>query len=301
MRMKPVKNFVPEDLRVLVQGITGREGRFHTEQMLKYGTKIVAGVTPGKGGQEVLGVPVFDSVKEAVEATGANSSIVFVPAPYAYDAVVEAIYNRLNPIVVITEGIPVKDTLRFIRLAKAYGVRIIGPNCPGFIIPGFAKVGIMPNQYFKPGRITILSRSGTLTYEVAWNLLKAGYGQRLVVGVGGDYVIGTTFQELLDEVVKYDEDTDIVVIIGEIGGDDEERLAKYVMDTGFEKPIIGYVAGRTAPPGKRMGHAGAIISGSSGTAEAKIRSFMEAGIYVATKPSDIQAIVAKIYKEKFKS
>ena len=296
MSIKPVKNFVSEDIKVLVQGITGKQGKFHTEQMLKYGTKIVAGVTPGKGGQEVYGVPVFDTVKEAVEETGANTSIIFVPAKFAYDAVVEAIYSGLNPIAVITEGIPANDTVKFVNLARANNVRIIGPNCPGFIIPGLSKVGIMPNQYFKPGNITILSRSGTLTYEVAWSLLKEGFGHRLVVGVGGDYVIGTSFLEMFDQIIKYDEDTEAVVVIGEIGGDDEERLSKYIIDSGFDKPVVGYIAGKTAPPGKRMGHAGAIISGSSGTAEAKMKSLKEAGVHIAYKPSDIPKLMKELIK-----
>lgn len=294
MQGMPVPNFTDSEVRVLVQGITGRQGSFHTLQMLRYGTKIVAGVTPGKGGTVVHGVPVYDTVKEAVDETGVNTSIIFVPAKFAYDAVSEAIFNGLNPIVVITEGIPAHDTLRFVRLAKAYGSRIIGPNCPGFIIPGFTKVGIMPNQYFQPGDITILSRSGTLTYEVAYNLLKEGFGHRLVVGVGGDYVIGTDFVEFFDEILRYDDATKAVVLIGEIGGDDEERLAQYIKEHGFDKPVIGYVAGKTAPPGKRMGHAGAIISGSSGTADAKIKSLKEAGVYIAYKPSDIPKILKEI-------
>ena len=294
MSVKPVKNFISEDVKVLVQGITGNQGRFHTEQMLKYGTNIVAGVTPGKGGQEIYGVPVFDTVEEAVKETEANTSIIFVPAKFAYDAVVEAIYGGLNPIAVITEGIPANDTVKFVKLAKANNVRIIGPNCPGFIIPELTKVGIMPNQYFKPGNVTIVSRSGTLTYEVAWAILKEGFGHRLVIGVGGDYVIGTDFLEMFDQIIKYDEDTEAVVVIGEIGGDDEERLSKYIVETKFDKPIIGYIAGKTAPPGKRMGHAGAIISGSSGTADAKIKSLKEAGVHIAYKPSDIPKIMKEL-------
>lgn len=296
MQVKPIKNFVSDDIKVLVQGITGKQGRFHTEQMLKYGTKIVAGVTPGKGGKEVYGVPVFDTVKEAVEATDANTSIIFVPAKFAYDAVVEAIYGGLNPVVVITEGIPANDTVKFVKIAKANNIRIIGPNCPGFIIPGLTKVGIMPNQYFKPGNITIVSRSGTLTYEVAWALFKEGFGHRFVVGVGGDYVIGTSFLEMFDEIIKYDEDTEGIVVIGEIGGDDEERLSEYLIDKGFGKPVVGYIAGKTAPPGKRMGHAGAIISGSSGTADAKIKSLKEAGVHIAYKPSDIPELMRELVK-----
>jgi succinyl-CoA synthetase alpha subunit len=294
--MKGIKGFVGDNLKLLVQGITGRQGRFHAEQMLKYGTNIVAGVTPGKGGQEVQGVPVYDTVYEAVKETGANASIIFVPAPYVLEAAVEAIENRLNPIVIITEGVPAHDTLKIVNLANLYDVRIIGPNCPGFIIPGYTKVGIMPNQYFKPGPITILSRSGTLTYEISWSILKEGLGQRLVLGCGGDYVIGTNFIEAL-EFLRDDEATEAIVVVGEIGGDDEERLAKYYVDTDYPKPIIGYVAGKTAPEGKRMGHAGAIISGGSGTAESKIKSFKEAGIEVAYRPSEVADIVRRLLKK----
>jgi len=293
--MRGIKGFVGDDLKLLVQGITGRQGSFHTEQMLKYGTKIVAGVTPGKGGREVYGVPVYDTVYEAVKETGANASIIFVPAPYVLEAAIEAIENYLNPIVIITEGVPAHDTLKIVNLAHMYGVRIIGPNCPGFIIPGYTKVGIMPNQYFKPGPVTIISRSGTLTYEISWSILKKGLGQRLVLGCGGDYVIGTNFIEAL-EFLRDDEKTEVIVVVGEIGGDDEERLANYYVDTEYPKPVIGYVAGKTAPEGKRMGHAGAIISGGSGTAESKIKSFKEAGIEVAYRPSEVADIVRRLMR-----
>ena len=294
--MRGIKGFVGDDLKLLVQGITGRQGSFHTEQMLKYGTKIVAGVTPGKGGREVYGVPVYDTVYEAVKETGANASIIFVPAPYVLEAAIEAIENHLNPIVIITEGVPAHDTLKIVNLAHMYGVRIIGPNCPGFIIPGYTKVGIMPNQYFKPGPVTIISRSGTLTYEISWSILKKGLGQRLVLGCGGDYVIGTNFIEAL-EFLRDDEETEVIVVVGEIGGDDEERLANYYVDTKYPKPIVGYVAGKTAPEGKRMGHAGAIISGGSGTAESKIKSFKEAGIEVAYRPSEVADIVRRLMRK----
>jgi len=292
-KFKGVKGFVGDDLKLLVQGITGRQGRFHTEQMLKYGTKIVAGVTPGKGGNEVLGVPVYDTVKEAVKETGANASIIFVPAPYALDAALEAIEARLSPIVIITEGIPAHDTLKIISAAEKYGVRIVGPNTPGFIIPGYTKVGIMPNQYFKEGNISILSRSGTLTYEISWSILKEGLGQRLVLGCGGDYVIGINFIEAF-KFLREDPYTDAIVVVGEIGGDDEERLAKYIIDTDFPKPVVGYVAGKTAPEGKRMGHAGAIVSGESGTAATKMKRFKEAGVEVAYRPSEIANILRRL-------
>ncbi len=285
--------FIDRDIRLLVQGITGRQGRFHTEQMLKYGTNIVAGVTPGKGGQEVHGVPVYDTVYEAVKETDPTASIIFVPAKFAFDAVYEAIQYNLNPIVVITEGIPAHDSLRFINLARARGIRIVGPNTPGFIIPGYAKVGIMPNQYFKKGRVSIISRSGTLTYEVSKSILDIGLGQRLVLGCGGDYVIGTNFIDILPTLAE-DDETDAIVIIGEIGGDDEERAAKYIKETGLDKPVVAYIAGRTAPEGKRMGHAGAIVSGSSGTAQSKINSFKEAGAYIAYRPIEVAEILKEV-------
>ncbi len=285
--------FIDREIRLLVQGITGRQGRFHTEQMLKYGTKIVAGVTPGKGGQEVHGVPVYDTVYEAVKDADPTASIIFVPAKFAFDAVYEAIQHNLNPIVVITEGIPAHDSLRFINLAKARGIKIVGPNTPGFILPGYAKVGIMPNQYFKKGRISIISRSGTLTYEVSKSILDIGLGQRLVLGCGGDYVIGTSFIDILP-ILAEDEETDAIVIIGEIGGDDEERAAKYIKESGLDKPVVAYIAGRTAPEGKRMGHAGAIVSGSSGTAQSKINSFKEAGAYIAYRPIEVAEILKEV-------
>ncbi len=288
-----IPGFIDRDVRLLVQGITGRQGSFHTKQMLDYGTKVVAGVTPGKGGQEVYGVPVYDTVYEAVKEADPTASIVFVPARYAFDAVYEAIQYGLNPIVVITEGIPAHDTLRFVSLARARGIRIVGPNTPGFIIPGYTKVGIMPNQYFRRGRISIISRSGTLTYEVAKNIMDRGFGHRLVLGCGGDYVIGTSFIDILP-ILREDDETDAVVIIGEIGGDDEERAARYIRESGFDKPVIAYIAGRTAPEGKRMGHAGAIVSGSSGTAESKIKSFKEVGAYIAYRPVEVADILEEV-------
>ncbi len=284
---------IDREVRLLVQGITGRQGRFHTEQMLKYGTKVVAGVTPGKGGQEVHGVPVYDTVEEAVREADPTASIIFVPAPYALDAAAESILNGLSPVVVITEGIPALDTLRMVSMASRRGVRIIGPNTPGVIIPGYTKIGIMPNQYFSEGRVAIVSRSGTLTYEISKQLLDRGLGQRIVVGVGGDYVIGTSFVDVL-RALKDDERTDAVVIIGEIGGDDEERAARYIRESGFDKPVVAYIAGRTAPEGKRMGHAGAIVSEGSGTAESKIQSFKDVGAYIAYRPSEVAQIVAEV-------
>jgi succinyl-CoA synthetase alpha subunit len=276
--------------RVLVQGITGREGSFHTEAMIRYGTKVVAGVTPGKGGSSVHGVPVYDSVEEAMRAhPEINASIVFVPARFAPDAVYEAIDAGIGMIVVITEGIPIHEGIRLIRYARMRGVRVIGPNTPGVITPGECKLGIMPGHVFSRGRVGIVSRSGTLTYEVAMQLTSAGLGQSTCIGIGGDPVVGTDFIEVL-ELFRGDPGTDAVVLIGEIGGDAEERVARYVVETGYSKPIVAYVAGRTAPPGKRMGHAGAIISMGVGDAESKIRALSSAGIRVASTPFEIPAL-----------
>jgi succinyl-CoA synthetase alpha subunit len=277
--------------RVLVQGITGREGSFHTEAMIRYGTKVVAGVTPGKGGSSVHGVPVYDSVEEAMRVhPEINASIVFVPARFAPDAVYEAIDAGIGMIVVITEGIPIHEGIRLIRYARMRGVRVIGPNTPGVITPGECKLGIMPGHVFSRGRVGIVSRSGTLTYEVAMQLTSAGLGQSTCIGIGGDPVVGTDFIEVL-ELFRQDQGTDAVVLIGEIGGDAEERVARYVVETGYPKPIVAYVAGRTAPPGKRMGHAGAIISMGVGDAESKIRALSSAGIRVASTPFEIPALV----------
>jgi len=277
--------------RVLVQGITGREGSFHTEAMIRYGTKVVAGVTPGKGGSSVHGVPVYDSVEEAMRVhPEINASIVFVPARFAPDAVYEAIDAGIGMIVVITEGIPIHEGIRLIRYARMRGVRVIGPNTPGVITPGECKLGIMPGHVFSRGRVGIVSRSGTLTYEVAMQLTSAGLGQSTCIGIGGDPVVGTDFIEVL-ELFRGDQGTDAVVLIGEIGGDAEERVARYVVETGYPRPIVAYVAGRTAPPGKRMGHAGAIISMGVGDAESKIRALSSAGIRVASTPFEIPALV----------
>jgi succinyl-CoA synthetase alpha subunit len=277
--------------RVLVQGITGREGSFHTEAMIRYGTKVVAGVTPGKGGSSVHGLSVYDSVEEAMRAhPEINASIVFVPARFAPDAVYEAVDAGIGMIVVITEGIPIHEGIRLIRYARMRGVRVIGPNTPGVITPGECKLGIMPGHVFSRGRVGIVSRSGTLTYEVAMQLTSAGLGQSTCIGIGGDPVVGTDFIETL-ELFRQDPGTDAVVLIGEIGGDAEERVARYVVETGYPKPIVAYVAGRTAPPGKRMGHAGAIISMGVGDAESKIRALSSAGIRVASTPFEIPALV----------
>lgn len=278
---------IDENTRVLVQGITGREGRTHTEAMLSYGTRIVAGVSPGKGGSAVFGVKVYDSVEEAVkEHPEINTSIVFVPAQAALDACYEAIDAGIKLIVVITEGIPIHETLKLIRYARLGGSKIVGPNCPGLITPSKCKVGIMPSNLFSPGPVGIVSRSGTLTYEVAMNLTRAGMGQSTAIGIGGDPVVGTSLIEVL-EMFRQDKDTQSVVIIGEIGGDAEERAAQYLSKVNYRKLVVAYVAGRTAPPGKRMGHAGAIISMGTGDAESKIKALMNAGVRVAQTPNQI--------------
>ena len=284
---------VDKDSKVLVQGITGNEGSFHTATMLRYGTKIVAGVTPGKGGQEVEGVPVYSTVAEAVSNHGANTAIMFVPARFTLSAVLEDIDAGIKTLVVITEGIPQKDAIEFTAKAKKKGGIIVGPNCPGIISPGQkAKVGIMPDHIFSPGSIGIASRSGTLTYEIAWHISHAGLGQSTCVGLGGDAIVGLDFIKLL-EMFKDDEETKGVVLIGEIGGNAEELAAQYITETKYPKPVVAYIAGRLAPPGKRMGHAGAIIMGSSGTAESKINAFNGAGVPVAEKPSDIAKLLTR--------
>ncbi len=288
---------VNSNTRVVVQGITGREGSFHTRAMLSYGTKILAGVTPGKGGSTVEGVPVYDSVIEAVRKhPELNTSIIFVPSRFASDAVYEAIDAGLDLVVVITEGIPVHETMKFVRYAKLNGVTIIGPNCPGVISPGESKVGIMPGHVFSRGRVGIVSRSGTLTYEIAYAMTKAGIGQSTSIGIGGDPVPGTSFIDAL-EMFREDDGTDAVVLIGEIGGDMEERAARYIVEQEYKKPVVAYIAGRTAPPGKRMGHAGAIISMGVGDAASKIKSLKEAGVEVAELPSQVAEILKKLLKK----
>jgi len=276
----------------VVQGITGREGTLHAALMLSYGTNIVAGVTPGKGGQQVRNVPVYDHVAEAVNNHGADTSIIFVPAQFTRNAVLDAIDAGVKTVVVITEGIPQKDTIEFIARANKNGnTTIVGPNTPGFIVPpNKAKVGIMPSHIFKPGTVGIVSRSGTLTYEIAWHITNAGLGQSLCVGIGGDPIVGLDFTDLL-EVFKDDEETKGVVLIGEIGGNAEELAARYIKETNYPKPVVAYIAGRLAPPEKRMGHAGAIVMGNVGTAKSKIDAFAAAGISVAEKPSDIAKLL----------
>jgi succinyl-CoA synthetase alpha subunit len=277
---------VGKETKAVVQGITGSQGSYHTRLMLEYGTKIVAGSTPGRGGTAVSGIPVFDTVEEATDRFDINASIIFVPAPFAKDAALEAIATGLNPVVVITEGIPVKDEIQIMEVAKLRGTTVIGPNTPGIITPGECKLGIMPGHIFKPGKVGLVSRSGTLTYEIAASLTSAGLGQSTCLGIGGDPVVGLSFVDVL-EMFRKDSKTEAIAMIGEIGGNAEEMVAEYIKDTKYPKPIAAYVAGRAAPPGKRMGHAGAIIMGKSGTAETKIEALRNAGVRVALKPSEI--------------
>ena len=286
--------FVDSNTRLLVQGITGKEGQFHTRQCLAYGTKVVAGVTPGKGGQEMDGVPVFNTVAEAVRATGANCSLIFVPPPFAADGIREAIDAGLPLIVAITEGIPVMDMMRVKKILAGSGSRLIGPNCPGIITPGQAKIGIMPGNIHKPGGpIGVVSRSGTLTYEVVHQLTGQNIGQTTCVGIGGDPVNGTDFIDCLDAFQK-DPDTRGIVMVGEIGGNAEEKAAAFIREK-VTKPVVGFIAGLTAPPGRRMGHAGAIISGKSGGAEGKIAALNDAGIHVCRDLGALGQLCAKVF------
>lgn len=271
---------VGKDSRVVVQGITGREGAFHAEQMLKYGTPVVAGVTPGRGGTEFQGVPVYDTVAEAVTLRGADTSIIFVPPPYAADAICEASAAGVRLVICITEGIPTLDVARALRFLGERGTRLIGPNCPGVMTPDEAKVGIMPADIYARGNVGLISRSGTLTYEMASLLTNAGLGCSTCVGIGGDPIIGTSFVDVL-AMLRDDADTRSVVLIGEIGGSDEESAAAYIEQSRFPKPVVAFISGRSAPPGKRMGHAGAIISGTSGTPQAKVEAFLRIGVPVA--------------------
>jgi succinyl-CoA synthetase alpha subunit len=283
---------VNRDTRLLVQGITGREGEFHARQMLDYGTNIVAGVTPGKGGGWVAGIPVFDTVSEAVNATEANASIIYVPARFASDAILEAADAGIQIIVCVTEGIPVLDMIRVRAYLDCVGVRLIGPNCPGIITPGEAKVGIMPGHIHTPGPVGVVSRSGTLTYEVVHALTERQLGQSTAIGIGGDPIIGTDFIDVL-RLFEGDPQTKQVVLIGEIGGTDEQRAAEFIARK-MTKPVTAFIAGQTAPPGKRMGHAGAIVEGGEGTAAEKIAAFEAVGVRVASHPGEIADLVAQL-------
>ncbi len=283
---------VDENTRVVVQGITGREGTFHTQQMKAYGTKIVAGVTPGKGGTIHEGVPVFDTVEKAVRETGANTSVIYVPAAFAADAILEAADAGIALIVCITEGIPALDMVKVMAFLKDRPARLIGPNCPGVISPGKCKVGIMPGHIHREGSIGVVSRSGTLTYEAVWQLTQRGLGQSTCVGIGGDPIVGTSFVDVL-RLFEQDAQTEAVVLIGEIGGTAEEEAAAFVR-AHMTKPVIGFVAGQTAPPGRRMGHAGAIISGGQGTAAEKMQAMEAAGIHVVRSPAEIGAMMARV-------
>jgi len=276
---------VNKDSKVIVQGITGSQGLFHAQQCRDYGTQIVGGVTPGKGGSEVDGFPVFNTVEEAAAETGANTSLIFVPAAFALDSILEAAYSDIELIICITEGIPTLDIVKAKDALSSSASRLVGPNCPGVITPGEAKVGIMPAYIHTPGKIGIISRSGTLTYEAVWQLSELGIGQSTCLGIGGDPVIGTTFIDALS-LFQNDPDTDGVVLIGEIGGSDEEEAAEFISDN-VTKPVAAFIAGATAPKGKRMGHAGAIISGSSGSAEDKFSALDEAGVTICKSPAEI--------------
>ena len=275
---------VNKDSRVIVQGFTGSEGSFHAGQMIEYGTNVVGGVTPGKGGQEHLGRPVFNTVKEAVDKTGADVSIIFVPPAFAADSILEAAEAGIKVIVAITEGIPVKDMTVVKKYVKEKQVILVGPNCPGVITPGEAKVGIMPGFVFKKGRIGVVSKSGTLTYEAADQIVKAGLGISTAIGIGGDPIIGTPTKDAI-EMLMNDPETDGVVMIGEIGGNYEAVASRWIKESGIKKPVVGFIAGQTAPPGRRMGHAGAIIGGAEDTAEAKMKIMRECGIHVAESPA----------------
>ncbi len=283
--------FVDDDTRVVVQGITGGEGNFHTEQMIAYGTNVVAGAVPGKGGQEVSGVPVYDTVDAAVDEEDADASVVFVPPAFAGDAIFEALDTDLDLVVAITEGIPTQDMAKVNKRLSEVDTRLLGPNCPGIITPGEAKLGILPGSIFESGRVGLVSRSGTLTYQVVSNLTEKGIGQTTAIGIGGDPIIGTSFVDAL-RAFEADVDTHAVVMCGEIGGEDEERAARYI-GANMDTPVAGFIAGRTAPPGKRMGHAGAIVSGSgTGTAESKIAALNDAGVPVGDTPGEVADHVA---------
>jgi len=284
--------FVDDDTRLVVQGLTGSEGRFHGLRNREYGTQLVAGVTPGKGGQDVDGVPVLNTVAEAVAEHGANTSMIFVPAPFAADAIYEAVDAGVHTVVTITEGVPAHEMLRIHAYIRSKGVRMLGPNCPGALSPGKANVGIIPAEIFAPGDIGLVSRSGTLTYQIGHELTQMGLGNSTIVGIGGDPIVGSSFIDVLT-LFEADSETKYVVMVGEIGGDEEEKAADFI-ETEMTKPVVAYIAGFTAPPGKTMGHAGAIISGSSGTASAKQRALEERGIRVGTTPTETAQLAAEL-------
>ena len=283
---------VGKQTRLIIQGFTGSEGTFHAEQMIAYGTPVVGGVTPGKGGQKHLNLPVFNTVKEAVESEGANTSVIFVPPAFAADAITEAAFAGIEVIICITEGIPVNDMIVAKQIVKSHGATLIGPNCPGVITPGEAKIGIIPGNIFAPGTVGVISRSGTLTYEAVDQLSKIGLGQSTAIGIGGDPVIGTTHLDAV-KLFQNDPGTESIVLIGEIGGSAEEEAAAYIKEY-VSKPVVAFIAGSTAPPGRRMGHAGAIISGGKGTAQEKKKALSEAGITVVDSPAEIGAILKTI-------
>jgi succinyl-CoA synthetase alpha subunit len=283
---------VDNDTRLVVQGLTGSEGRFHGLRNRDYGTTLVAGVTPGKGGQDVDGVPVLDTVADAVAGYGANTSMIFVPAPFAADAIYEAVDAGVHTVIAITEGVPAHEMLRIHAYIHSRGVRLLGPNCPGALSPGKANVGIIPAEIFQPGDIGLVSRSGTLTYQIGHELTQMGLGNSTIVGIGGDPVVGSSFIDILRQF-EADDETKYVVMVGEIGGDEEEKAADYI-EMEMTKPVVAYIAGFTAPPGKTMGHAGAIISGSSGTASAKQKALEERGIRVGTTPTETAQLAAEL-------
>jgi succinyl-CoA synthetase alpha subunit len=284
---------IDKSTKAIVQGITGKAGRFHAEQMIQYGTKIVAGVTPGKGGTTELGLPVFDTMEEAVEETGASASVIYVPAPHAADAIMEAADADVELVVCITEGVPALDMVRAMDFLRTRGSRLIGPNCPGVITPGQCKLGIMPAYIHKAGKIGVVSRSGTLTYEAVWQLTSQGIGQSTCIGIGGDSILGTSFVEVL-QLFEEDPDTNGVVLIGEIGGREEEEAAEFIADD-MSKPVVAFISGRTAPRGRRMGHAGAIISGGEGSAEEKVKALRAAKVTVVDNPALIGETAAKVF------